>query len=115
MPLSLRSRGTEALTQVGQTVHVSVTPRWLQDWWDRHQYASAVRLALQGHALLNRVQDGDPGTPACILVPDVAACADWALWWGSQLTQQGLLAPEQYAQDGARLIALLERTRSFGE
>jgi len=114
VPLSLRARGTEALTQ-WQAVHVSVIPRWLQHWRVGHQYASAVRAALQGHALLDRVQDGDPGTPARILVPDVAAVADWALRWGSQLTQQGLLAPEQYAQDEARLNALLERTRALGE
>lgn len=70
---------------------------------------------MQGHALLDRVQDGDPGTPARILVPDVASVADWVLRWGNQLTQQGILAPEQYAQDEARLNALLERTRALGE
>ncbi len=110
-----RARGTEALTEVGRLSTVSVVPRWLQHWRVRHQYASAVRLALQGHALLDRVRDGDPGTPSRILVPHVAAGANSALRWGSRLTQQGLLAPAQYAQDEARLNALLERIRAFGE
>jgi hypothetical protein len=52
--------------------------------------------------------------PSRILVPHVAAVADSALRWGSRLTRQGFLTPEQYSQDEARLNALLERTRALG-
>ncbi len=98
----------------GQTRNVSVILRWLQRCRLRHQYASAVRSVLQGHALLDRVEDGDPGTPGRILVPHVATGAESALRWGSRLTQQGVLGSEQYARDQALLNALLERTRALG-
>ena len=63
--------------------------------------------------MLDRVSAGDPGTPARVIVPDVAGQARAALRWGELLVRQDLLAAEELDAARGPLTALSARARGL--